>query len=86
MTGGALRATTAPTLLSNKFTLSGQVGFGATTNLLGSISLAGDANVYASENFGDSTWSGALALNSHTLTMQNGGPDAAGGSLRTTKY
>ena len=80
MTGGALRATTAPTFLSNKFTLSGQVGFGAATNLLGSISLAGDANVYASENFGDSTWSGALALNSHTLTMQNGGPDAAGGS------
>ena len=75
MTGGAVRATNAPRTLANDFVLSGSVGFGAATNITGSIMLAGDTTITPAGNFGSSAWSGAVNLGANTLSTSETGPN-----------
>ena len=80
MNGGALRATAFPQTLANNFLLGGAIGLGAATNLTGTITLLRNTSVSASENSGDSTWSGPILLGANTLLMTDQGPNADGGT------
>jgi fibronectin-binding autotransporter adhesin len=78
MTGGALRATEFPAYVSNAFSMSGTLGFGASTNLTGAITLTGNLTVTPSENAGDSVWSGAVNLDDWLLLVSDVGPNTDG--------
>ena len=78
MTGGALRADLSPKTLANAFTLSGTIGLGASTNISGAVTLAGDTAVSPSINGGSSNWSGPVNLGAFTLGTTDVGPDTRG--------
>jgi fibronectin-binding autotransporter adhesin len=78
MAGGAIRATAAPQSLSNTFNLQGVIGIGASTGFTGAVNLFGDTTITPSENAGDDTWSGAVNLNTFTLTTSDTGPNTEG--------
>ena len=78
MDGGALRATGSPKTLANNFNLAGAIGFGAATNIAGTVTLLADTSVSGSENAGNDTWSGAVSLGAFNLIMSDLGPNTDG--------